>query len=55
MAKLELEVELGNVEAHTGENAKGYQKTERCCKELAFQLDEEKKNQDRMAELATKH
>merc|ERR1712002_1078948 len=34
MAKLEtrireLEVELGNVQAHTGENAKGYQKSER--------------------------
>merc|ERR1740124_1372493 len=59
MAKLEtrireLEVELGNVQAHTGENAKGYQKSERRCKELAFQIDEDKKNQDRMAELATK-
>merc|ERR1711892_186175 len=58
MAKLEtrireLEVELGNVQAHTGENAKGYQKSERRCKELAFQIDEDKKNQDRMAELAT--
>merc|ERR1739844_245226 len=59
MAKLEtrireLEVELGNVQAHTGENAKGYQKSERRCKELAFQIDEDKKNQDRMAELANK-
>merc|ERR1711892_804490 len=59
MAKLEtrireLEVELGNVQAHTGENAKGYQKSERRCKELAFRIDEDKKNQDRMAELATK-
>merc|ERR1712083_620336 len=41
MAKLEtrireLEVELGNVQAHTSENAKGYQKSERRCKELAF-------------------
>merc|ERR1711892_330443 len=59
MAKLEtrireLEVELGNVQAHTGENAKGYQKSERRSKELAFQIDEDKKNQDRMAELATK-
>merc|ERR1712066_417493 len=59
MAKLEtrireLEVELGNVQAHTSENAKGYQKSERKVKELAFQLDEDKKNQDRMAELANK-
>merc|ERR1711920_847015 len=59
MAKLEtrireLEVELGNVKAHTSENAKGYQKSERRCKELAFQIDEDKKNQDRMSELATK-
>merc|ERR1711964_519301 len=50
----ELEVELGNVQAHTGENAKGYQKSERRCKELAFQIDEDKKNQDRMTELANK-
>jgi len=59
MAKLEtrireLEVELGNVQAHTGENSKGYQKSERRVKELSFQIDEDKKNQDRMAELATK-
>merc|ERR1711909_215585 len=59
MAKLEtrireLEVELGNVQAHTGENAKGYQKSERRCEELAFQIDEDKKNQDRMTELANK-
>merc|ERR1712066_300440 len=59
MAKLEtrireLEIELGNVQAHTGENSKGYQKSERRSKELAFQIDEDKKNQDRMAELANK-
>jgi myosin heavy chain 6/7 len=59
MAKLEtrireLEIELGNVQAHTGESAKGYQKSERRSKELAFQIEEDKKNQDRMAELATK-
>merc|ERR1712008_301152 len=45
MAKLEtrireLEIELGNVQARTGENAKGYQKSERRSKELAFQLEE---------------
>merc|ERR1719378_1048272 len=50
----ELEIELGNSQAHTAENMKGYQKTERCCKELQFQIDEDKKNQDRMAELASK-
>merc|ERR1712126_540622 len=59
MAKLEsrireLEIELGNVQAHTGENSKGYQKSERRVKELAFQIDEDKKNQERMSELATK-
>merc|ERR1712025_606734 len=59
MAKLEtrireLEVELGSVQARTGENTKGYQKSERRVKELSFQLEEDKKNQDRMSELATK-
>merc|ERR1719184_415747 len=49
MAKLEtrireLEIELGNVQAHTGENSKSYQKSERRVKELAFQIDEDKKN-----------
>merc|ERR1719277_1118114 len=47
MAKLEsrireLEIELGNVQAHTGETMKGHQN------------DEHKKNQDRMSELASK-
>merc|ERR1712211_126499 len=50
----ELEVELGNVQAHTGENAKGYQKSERRAKDLAFQIEEDKKNQDRMSDLANK-
>merc|ERR1712054_19913 len=59
MAKLEsrireLEIELGNVQAHTGENMKAHQKSERKIKELQFQNDEDKKNQDRMSELATK-
>ena len=59
MAKLEtrireLEIELGNVQAHTGENSKGYQKSERRAKELAFQIEEDKKNQDRMSDLANK-
>merc|ERR1712027_235145 len=50
----ELEIELGNAQSHTAENMKGHQKTERRCKELQFQIDEDKKNQDRMAELASK-
>merc|ERR1711990_16407 len=59
MAKLEtrireLEIELGNVQARTGENTKGFQKSERRSKELAFQLEEDKKNQDRMSDLANK-
>ena len=45
MAKLEtrireLEVELGNVQARTGESTKVYQKTERRSKELGFQIEE---------------
>merc|ERR1712088_200538 len=59
MAKLEsrvreLEIELGNVQGRTGENQKGYQKAERKIKELSFQIDEDKKNQDRMTGLASK-
>merc|ERR1712025_633691 len=59
MAKLEtrireLEMELGGVQAKTGENSKSYQKSERRVKELSFQMDEDKKNQERMSELATK-
>merc|ERR1719483_847908 len=49
----ELEIELGNVQAHSSENQKGYQRTERKNKELAFQIEEDKKNQQRMSELAT--
>merc|ERR1719369_2782510 len=59
MAKLEnrvreLEMELGSVQGRTSENAKGFQKSEHRVKELVFQIDEDKKNQDRMSELATK-
>merc|ERR1711971_667554 len=50
----ELEVELGNVQARTGESTKVYHKTERRSKELGFQIEEDKKNQDRMSDLATK-
>jgi len=59
MAKLEsrireLELELGNTQSRTGESMKGYQKAERRIKELQFQQDEDRKNQERMGELATK-
>ena len=50
----ELEVELGNTQAHTTECVKGYQRTERKVKELFFSQDEDRKNQERMSELATK-
>merc|ERR1719385_119558 len=59
MAKLEsrireLEIELGTVQSRTSENTKGFQKSEHRVKELTFQIEEDKKNQDRMSELATK-
>ena len=59
MAKLEsrireLEVELGNVQGRTGEHGKAYHKSERRSKELAFQIEEDKKNQERMSDLASK-
>ena len=59
MAKLEgrvreLEAELGNVQCRTGESMKMTQKSERKIKELQFSNDEDRKNQDRMSELATK-
>merc|ERR1712158_299440 len=50
----ELEVELGGVQSRTQENYKAFQRAERRIKELQFQQDEDKKNQDRMSELATK-
>merc|ERR1719225_542520 len=59
MAKLEsrireLEIELGSVQARTSDNMKGHQKAERKIKELAFQNDEDKKNQVAMSDLASK-
>merc|ERR1711868_319031 len=59
MAKLEgrireMEMELGGVQSKTSETYKSYQKSERRIKELMFQRDEDKKNQDRMTELASK-
>merc|ERR1712228_116023 len=43
----ELEVELGGVQSRTQENYKAFQRAERRVKELQFQQDEDKKNQDR--------
>merc|ERR1719229_862522 len=59
MAKLEsrireLEVELGSIQSKTSESYKTFQKAERHVKELQFQQDVDRKNQDRMSELATK-
>merc|ERR1712183_966683 len=59
MAKLEgkikdLEGELNNTQARTGEAAKAYQRAERKAKEIAFAGGEDKKNQDRMADLSAK-
>merc|ERR1712141_917276 len=50
----ELEIELGGTQGRTGEMMKGNQRAERKVKELAFTQDEDKKNQDRMSELANK-
>jgi len=50
----ELEVELGGVQSRTQENYKAFQRAERRVKELQFQQDEDKKNQDRMTDLAQK-
>jgi len=59
MAKLEnrireLEAELGSVQSRTSENMKAYQRAERKVKELGFAGDEDRKNQDRMSDLAGK-
>merc|ERR1719394_65844 len=59
MAKLEsrireMEIELGGVQSKTSESSKAYQKSERRIKELQFQQEEDKKNQDQMSELAQK-
>ena len=50
----ELEAELGSTQARTADAAKGYQRAERKVKELRFGQDEDKKNQERMSELAGK-
>merc|ERR1712020_285872 len=59
MAKLEsrireMEIELGGVQSMTSESYKSFQKSERRIKELQFQQEEDKKNQDAMSDLAGK-
>jgi myosin heavy chain 6/7 len=59
MAKLEmkireLEAELGSTQSRTGEAAKALQRGERKAKELAFAQREDRKNQDKMSDLASK-
>merc|ERR1719422_2663671 len=50
----ELEAELGSTQAQTGESVKAFQRADRKVKELKFSQDEDKKNQDRMSDLASK-
>merc|ERR1712200_5864 len=50
----ELEVELGACQSRTSENAKLTQKSERKIKEMQFSNEEDRKNQDRMSDLASK-
>jgi len=59
MAKLEmrireLENELGSLQSRTSENMKAFQRAERKVKELQFGQDEDKKNQEKMSDLAAK-
>merc|ERR1712050_160386 len=59
MAKLEmkireLELELGSVQTRTADSYKAFQRAERRVKELQFQQEEDRKNQDRMGDLANK-
>merc|ERR1712080_368918 len=46
--------ELGSVQSRTTESFKAFQRAERRVKELQFQQDEDRKNQDRMGDLANK-
>ena len=50
----ELETELGSTQSHTAESVKAFQRADRKVKELKFAQDEDKKNQDRMSDLASK-
>merc|ERR1711970_923200 len=53
-AKRALETELGACQSRTSENAKLTQKSERKIKEMQFSNEEDRKNQDRMSDLASK-
>merc|ERR1712098_612110 len=46
--------ELGNTQSNTSECTKAYHRTERKVKELEFSQEEDRKNQERMSELANK-
>merc|ERR1712029_1162627 len=50
----ELEMELGTVQTQTQDSYKSYQRAECRVKELQFQQEEDKKNNDRMGDLATR-
>merc|ERR1712201_21728 len=50
----ELEMELSGIQTHTQDSYKAFTRAERRIKELQFQQDEDKKNQDRMSDLAQK-
>merc|ERR1712051_534123 len=50
----ELEAELGTTQAHTTESVKAFQRADLKVKELKFAQDEDKKNQERMSDLASK-
>merc|ERR1719461_2539203 len=50
----ELEAELAATQSRSGEAMKAFQRAERKAKELNFAQAEDKKNQDRMSELASK-
>merc|ERR1712183_336869 len=50
----ELEAELAATQSRSGEAMKAYQRAERKAKEPNFAQTEDKKNQDRMSELASK-
>ena len=42
------------MQSRTGENMKAHQRAERKIKEVQFQNDEDRKNQERMSDLASK-
>merc|ERR1739844_303133 len=50
----ELEAELGSTQAQTTYSVKAFQRADRKVKELKFGQDEDKKNQERMSDLASK-